>query len=493
MNQRYFKNKGNKGSILVTAFLLSVIVAMSIIWMTTTLMDHQKINRRRREMNASYYAAQAGLAQVQQWGNYPAEYDGGGSSGLFLRNSDNTFPNLATALPKDSGNVITVSSSKLRTFTSKYNVKISKISSLQLIAPATSDPVSCLFKVRSVGEVSSGVKRSIFAYMNPSPIQDIPLQLGAGIISLAAAAQVGNGKAHWGESWSKQPFDFLSKSQCDNLDKTNSAYDPFAKYRTESRLIFGPTWKIYNPSKPSQGGDVHDVMTAQFPGSPPASGNYENAFEQFIAPGVLQWPDFAGKYADFKSLAKSHGRYYSTDPAGNIYRDGVEDSAHLVDFNTEFSEADRVNSPYDLVFIDTIDGNPPAVNGSNLATVSNSGTGIGMKGIFYICANYDQAGAGNPADLPTAEKPILNADGSITLQVTNLPKVFLDGVIYTSGTMQFKGNPVVYGALVSNGGYLSGGTPDIYYNPRLKDGLQIPVGNVGSAFNILLQQNLPGT
>jgi len=493
MNQRYFKNRGNKGSILVTTVLLSVIVAMSIIWMTTTLMDHQKLNRRRREINASYYAAQAGLAQVQQWGNFPAEYDGGV---LFLRMPDNTFPNLAAALPINSGNVIkveTVYPSKLRTFTSKYNIKISKISSLELIAPATSDPVSCLFKVRSVGEASTGVKRSIFAYMNPSPIQDIPLQVGAGIISLAAGVQNGNGTAHWGESWSKQPFDFLSKSQCDNLDKTNSAYDPFAKYRTESRLIFGPTWKRYNPAKPQLGGDIYNEMTAQFPGSPPASGNFENAFEQFIPPGTLAWPDFAGKYADFKTLAKSHGRYYSTDAAGNIYRDGIEDAAHMIVFNTEFGDADRVNSPYDFVFIDTIDGNPPAVNGSNLATITNSGTGVGMKGIFYICANFDQAGAGKPYDLPTAEMPVLDINGQVILQVTNLPTVYLDGVIYTSGTMRFTGNPTVYGALISNGGYLSGGTPEVYYNPRLKDGLQIPVGNVGSAFNILLQQNLPGT
>jgi hypothetical protein len=235
-------------------------------------------------------------------------------------------------------------------------------------------------------------------------------------------------------------------------------------------------------------------MTAQFPGSLPASGNYENAFEQFIPAGTLVWPDFAGKYQVFKDFAQSHGRYYSTDASGNIYRDGIEDAAHLVVFNTEFGDADRVNSPYDLVFIDTIDGNLPAANGSNLATVSNSGTGVGMKGVFYICANYDQAGAGNPADLPTAEKPVgLDINGQFILQVTNLPKVFLDGVIYTAGTMHFQGNPVIYGALISNGGYASGGTPDVYYNPRLKDGLQIPVGNVGSAFNILLQQNLPGT
>jgi len=58
--------------------------------------------------------------------------------------------------------------------------------------------------------------------------------------------------------------------------------------------------------------------------------------------------------------------------------------------------------------------------------------------------------------------------------------------------MQFQGQPVVYGALISEGGYLSGGTPDVYYNPRLKDGLQIPIGNVGSVFRITLQQNLPG-
>jgi len=417
------KINSKKAAILVTTMFLCTIVALSTVWLVSTLLDQQKTNRRRRELLTAYYAAQSGLSQVLHWGNFPIEYDNNtGTSAFFFRDlTTNTFPNLEAALPRNSGTSLTITSNKLRSFVSKYNLDISKIESIELIAPADSDPVPCVFKVRSVGSTPSGAKRSVFAYLNPNPLQDVDLQLGAGIISLAMGIQNGNGIAHWGESWSRSDFSLINKSQADNLDNTSREYDPFARYRTEARLLFNSTWKE------GIGMDVVDVATARYPGRAPARGNYANGFEQFIPQGTLDWPDFLGSYQAFKDLARMHGRYYSTDSAGNIYRSGIKDKDHKVDFVIEFADADRESSPYDFVFIDTIDGNPPAANNSNIATISNSGTMAGMKGIYYICSNYRQGGSGNPADLHTAEKPILNSDGRVSFEMTTLRKVFLDG------------------------------------------------------------------
>ena len=313
-----------------------------------------------------------------------------------------------------------------------------------------------------------------------------PLIIPAALINLATVPQLGTGVVHWGESWSKANFNVLNKSQLGMLDKTSGSYDRWAKYRTEKQLLFNTTWKsgtgkdIYNETDP----------TRRLPASAPASGDYENGFEQRIPAGELQWPDFASKYNDFKQMAQQTLRYYTTDAAGNVYKGPVKDAAHLVVFDAEFGEADRVLSPYDFVFIDTFDGNPPAADGSNLANISNSGSSIGMKGIFYVCANYSQIGAGKPTALPNAEAPYLQADGTTGYKVVTLPQnPYLDGLMYVSGTMEFKGNPVIYGSVVSERGYKGTGTADIYYNHKLKDGIPIDPGNVGSVFRLDMQKN----
>src|SRR5690606_33895418 len=130
---------------------------------------------------------------------------------------------------------------------------------------------------------------------------------------------------------SKGDFNMLNKSQMSYLIPSNASYDPHAKYRTEGQIIFPGNWSW------GLNRDLYDPSATQ-PGAPPASGNYENAFFQHLPPGTLNWPDFP--YEVFKELAQSHGRYYSTDAAGNIYRNGIETSANRVDFLTEFGVPD---------------------------------------------------------------------------------------------------------------------------------------------------------
>ena len=488
--------KPNRGSILVWAFLITMISSVSALLMVKTLLDHQHTNRRRREMRNAYYAAEAGVAQVMHWGNNPEEYDNLDSGGLFYRDPDTgEFPNLTDTLNEEGEYVI--SGQLLAEFASKYNFDVSYIKSIMLIPPdPENDPVDCLFKVRSEGQTPSGANRRVMAYIEPNPMDTTEVKISAGLISLATAMQNGNGRVHWGESWSKADFYMLSKPQSQYMNINDPDYDPFARYRTEGNLIFPSSWKIYDPSKPKKPGDVHDVDTARFPGSPPASGDYENAFEQLIPEGELTWPDLGSKYQQFKEHALLHGRYYSTDEEGNIYKDGIEDEEYKVDFDTEFAVADRSDYPYDMVFIDTTDKNPPAADGSNIATINNSGQNNGMKGIYYICANYKQGGSGNPADLDV-EKPVYNEEGEVELIPWHLPEksstgntgVYLDGVMYLAGTAHFQGNPVIYGSVIAERGYLSGGTPEIYYNYNLKQGLEIPNGNVGSVFYCKLQKN----
>jgi hypothetical protein len=479
-----FKSSRKRGSLLMVSFILCMIVSTGAMLMIKNLLDHQRTNQRRRDLNRAYYAAEAGVAQILHWGNYPEEYDNLNKDGLFYRDPESAeFPNLTEAL-NDQGEYV-ISGDLLATFASKYNFDVSNINEIVLIPPdPDNDPVPCLFKVRSEGATPSGSTRRILAYIQPNPMEPARITLNAGLICLSHARQLGNGHVHWGESWSKGDFQILQKPQCADLDNTSGEdiYDPFARYRSESQLLFRSSWKS------GVGLDIYEEATRRFPGTEPASGNFSGAFEQFIPEGVLEWPDFLSVYQQFKNHALSHGRYYSTDDKGYIYKDGIEDRDHRVDFEKEFGIDNRETSPYDFVFIDTIDGNPPAADGSNLAEIRSAGDGKGMKGIFWIGGNFRQAGEGEPEDL-LVEKPVLNQDGTISLEEVTLPLVYLDGVMYIAGRADFRGNPVVFGSLVVEQGYDSRGTPDIYYNYKLKDGLDIRKGNVGSTFHVQLQKN----
>ncbi len=392
---------------------------------------------------------------------------------------------------------------------------------------ATLPPGSTLtpeFVVRSVGVSEHGLRRASIAFMDISPF--IKLVLPAALVSWNTATAFGNAAVHWGESWSKLNFNMLNKSQVDGyLDRTASGWDKWAKYRTEGKIVFPNNWQWKNSTPYNQPGKLYlDANSdgiqdtgatlgakGRQPGLfPDGSGNYRDAFYQDVPVGSMQWPDFASFYDEFKEFAIDHGRYYTTNSSGQILKDGVpvtgfkEEFTKWADANADGSvtSTERHDAPYDIVFIDTTDGLPPAANGSNLATVQLAGNGAAFKGIYYICANFDGQGVGNPPDLIQVEKPTdddndgiagepEDSDGVISGGVPNgsdLSKIFLDGVIYSAGTMSLSGNAGIYGCAVAQKGFTGGGTPNIWYNWRLKNGLNLQNGNAGSRFRTVLRK-----
>ena len=357
-------------------------------------------------------------------------------------------------------------------FTASADYAVAKIKEIELIEPDASDPVPCMFKVRSVGQSPNGVERTVLAYLDGNP--SITIALPAALISFNEVGVWSNCRVHWGEAWSKNGTDMMQKSQSKHLDSSSASYDKWAKYRSEGEIRFDTTWKW------GAGKDLFDPTRSQV-GAAPASGNYADAFEQYLPEGTLEWPDFLSQYQVFKDHAIATGRYYSTDAAGNVYRDGVEDADHKVDFGAEFDIPDRGDGTYDFAFIDTVDGQPPAVDGSNLATITVAGGSFGLKGFYWLGAHYEGTGVGDPLAVDYAKDPDGNAN--------TLSKVRLDGVLYSAGTVAMGGNDGIYGSVVAEHGYAGGGTPDIYYNVELENGLPLSNGNVGSTFRVVMQTN----
>lgn len=471
-----------RGSMLAVTMVVMTLATVSTLVMATSAIDHKRLGDRRFELSKAFYMAEAGVAMVVQWSNDPASYTP--NRNLFRRDPmTGEFIWLEAALGmSDDGDDIGpigggeetpdgidadrqglttyhVPESMLVTLTSAADFEMGSVASLAIIPPAASDPIPSLFKIRSTGVSPSGITRTVVYFANPNPILNIPLP--AAVISIAGASASGNARIHWGEAWAKGDFAMLNKSQMNYLLTEAEDHDPWARYRSEGQITFPANWQW------GLDGDLYDPARVN-PGEAPASGDYADAFEQHVSPGVLDFPDFGSEYQAFKNLALTRGRYYSTSATGTIYRDGIEDAEHAIDFMSEFAFPDRHVEPYDFVFIDTIDGNPPAADGSNLATITASGSSAGLKGVFYIAANFDASGVGSPPSLNA-----MNPDG----EVSALSQIFLDGVIYSAGSLALSGNAGVFGSVIAEGGITGGGTPDVYYNAALRNGIPIPIAS----------------
>lgn len=447
LSRHYASRRAN---VMMVAIIIAILGALISVWTARTLFDHGKLDLRKRELRRAFYAAEAGVQQVVGWANDPSTYPGGSS--FFTTDGNGNFANISAALASGSHQF---PEAYLAVLEDENDQEIARVVELYLDPPDAADPVSSLFKIRAVGESIRGVQRTVvmFANFNPVKLGGAP----APLISHDTAGFGGNAVVHWGEVWSAGPVEVPNKSQT----PTHSE-DPWYKIKTEDMLVFPSNWqtsKWYGA----------DDATAQQPLAD-EGGKLENDYgEVMYQHQDLDLPIY--DYQTYKDYAIKRGRYYSTDASGDIYRYGIETDQYRIDsFNDEFSVGDLGDSAQpDFVFIDTIDGNPPADDGSNLATIQISGNSTQVKGLFYLAANLDMTGIGNPPALQNAEKP--------DLTVETLSKIFMNGIVYVSGVIDSAGNASGYGSLITEDGYTGTGTPDIYYNHQMANGIPFPIAS----------------
>lgn len=502
--------RGRRGAVLLAiALTLTLVTAIGAVLMARTVLDQHRINERRRDLWRAYHHAEAGIAQIQQWGAYPSQFDpdttlfeaqippGLDVEDLLILSDESRYPVIAaldsegltvtetqldamgidgfvTESGWDLGRITRISILPLDDIQSSAEAHLTETEYRDSLYVSTNpdDDTYAYFKVLSRGVSSAGLEREVRAYLRPSLLALIASP--GPLISLATGAAFGNAKVHWGEAWSKTDFDMLNNSQV-----TYALTDPLVAWRSEAGFNWPSNWQ---ESATYQAGRLHD-KTADFPGLfPDGTGDWKEVFQQNMGAGTLSFPDFGGKYEDFKRLAKANNRYFTSDAQGNVYRHGQQ-----IDFYQAFTSPDA-DAPFELAFIDTIDQQPPAADGSNLATISVSGNneaGYRMRGFFYIAANFEVSGVGSP--------PSLGVESPLTSTDTTLQKIFLDGVIFAAGTLDMAGNAGVYGGILAEHGFVGGGTPDVWYNVGLEDGLELEKGNLGGPFTVVLTDNYSPT
>ncbi|MGC8740470.1 MAG: hypothetical protein ACP5UB_03335 [Candidatus Sumerlaeaceae bacterium] len=132
------------------------------------------------------------------------------------------------------------------------------------------------------------------------------------------------------------------------------------------------------------------------------------------------------------------------------------------------SNGNTSSLPDRILFIDTPQGTK---DGTPVNVSLGSSDAFFWKGMIYCNGNWSTSGGGafptvlmkNPDEY--AADPTGNTTGRL------VANCYLDGLLYVTGNMSRTGNATIYGTLVTKGGYGGTGSPDIYYNSRLKKGL----------------------
>jgi len=463
--------KRTDGSVLISVVVVLMLAAGAGLALTMTIQDYARMEAKGRDELQAYYAAEAGVLEVVSWFNTSGTVVASTASTLvplFVRNEEDEYATLAASLPSggiDIGN--DYDESLLPILRDAAGTKRASVTSLKIFPPgdfpqeqARLPYLICVVRSDSVARGGADKRVTLFLCYHNLKLDGAP---GA-IISQAAIDIDGNVKAHWGEVWSDANMSLPNKSQT-----PTELEDEWLKFRAQGSLEFASNWQVNKWGVPYHAGGEGDVVDGtDYPCQGVAYGDIGEYASMMEQNQTLDWPNY--DYEEVKYLARSKGRYYSTDADGNVYRDGIEDADHLLSDLSELNvEGERganwANVDYEVIFVDTIDGNEPTTDGANMATLRLSGSGASWKGFYYICANLDVTGMGQPDDIP-----IKRPDG-----VYFDKEAFMDGILCVRGAYDGAGNEVVYGSIYAKGGFTGSGTPDVYYNVDLRDGIPFPL------------------
>ncbi len=198
--------------------------------------------------------------------------------------------------------------------------------------------------------------------------------------------------------------------------------------------------------------------------NPPLPENVH--LHQYPTPGVRldQWD-----YDSLKKIALRWGTYYRLDHGGQLHLQGASDSDQGIR-PADALESQVIGDHRGLVFIDTVDGQPPRVD--------NMGTLVLDADYFegflvvqgHIVLRPRAVGKSVPALSPS--QPGTQSLG--TRVPVQLSGIHINGLLYVAGAIRIERSARLYGAMMAGQSVLSIGTGtgiEVWYNTDLAQGL----------------------
>ena len=460
--------RGERGSALVVTLGLLLLTTLMGFATFRWSVDELGIAANQKATVQAQYVAESGAALMRQWfqepetfpdiGTFPAGYPAGDRSG-FLKRRRTDFRGVPSFFDSSGKSQFTGTSdvpdfwyqtvSDDSAILGETFIGIGALTGLKLYKPAS---VGAIGTVEATGTTGSGISRTVSMELIPSPIPPT-----------TAAVQIGpgpNGPApllvHWGDVKVMGNADLggslPSIPKKDSIAPVSGLpYPPSG--RRDPWIDFEVGGSITNPktscpdcTEPflSEGyGHLHQFQTAKDPGF-----------------GLDPWD-----YQALKAFAQTWGVYYTTDPAGFLYRDGLQDPASRMTPAQALAPEAIGNRP-GLVFIDTVDQRPP--DGANLATLDLPVDY--MEGIFSVQAHVTLRESGPGRSMEVRTPPLEGSDDPSTRQTVILSSIHAKGVLSVAGRLTVEGRPNVFGALIAQQGISGSGEPEVWYDADLRTG-----------------------
>ncbi len=468
-----------RGSILITTVVMLVVAGIAILAVIQLTTQNVRDVARSEARLQSFYVAEAGAQHVIHWFNRPNEspdppYFSPDETGNYLDAAGNSI--ITESLEIEAPHLP-------RIITGDRTTERGQVIRLFVEPPWDEDPPGTVARVTSIGEAGqSRVDSTVEIRLIDNRVPAITSP-GA-VISRHGATSGGLFQVNWGEIWAAHnlilPHPLRQKFP-------NQTDDPWFAARTEQHLIrHGESGIRYADGR----------VDGAFTSTPiePTAPNYHIPFlEDTLAPQNnnyrdyenlhqhvtdLAWPNY--DYETIKLLAQYHDfPIYRTTSDGRLItgEDPATGAPIIQTFEEVFNRKDGIH-PNDVIpeeappvyFIDTIDGNPPAEDGSNLAEIRVSGQGPFFYGNFFVAADMHLAGAGNS---PTLGDPI-RPDGSIGRSINNLR---LYGMFYSYGQAELQGSGDIYGSFHAEQGFSGGGNWEIFYDIQMQNENRVRIGS----------------
>jgi len=514
-----------KGFALVGTMVLLMIASAAVMAIMSFAKAMNDLTTKKITLEQTFYIAESGIHQAIHWFNKPIESPATST----IQNLIDTYgvdespfeEENVTNLPATDADLLTLIDNPGGSASSYGVFPEGHIKLLEVKGPRPSAPTNTVFTLYSTGVSADG-------HTEQTIVADVLLSKFSGIAVPSAIAAGGTVSAkgqfnlHWGEAWSLSDIQVPGKIAADKFSFNKSfptvSNDPLVKIITTG-MIYGNDGSVLAPAAPPEVA-VPPQSVARSPRLDSYDPEYDNMFQLWdrtSQPGDrLNIPDGEGNFPDeftyvvnelmsdleydlWKELALERGQYYRPDSSGEFY----DNEGHPLYVDSETNEITRASEtngssnkratinalslypqsgefdddvlPAGIIFIDTLDGNVPYDNGggdTNLYDLKLTGGSTTAdyfytKGVLYICGSLHVGGLG------PGSTPVL----SLTNPNTGSPEevnIWHNGLIFIEGDFENQGTSAVFGSIVAKKSFHSGGSPEVYYNVRLKSGMAFP-------------------
>lgn len=297
----------------------------------------------------------------------------------------------------------------------------------------------------------------------------VQLQLGAlSIPAIRAAVQVGQAlgtlqlgggspvMVHWGDL---RILGDLVVQRVEDLALKNIVA-PVTNQSYDQMLYAQDRWTEY-----WIGGIVSVIVPPAGQGANPALPDNVH-LHQYPMPGVRldRW-----EYDSIKKIALRWGTYYRLDHEGRLHPQGTSDSDHGIT-PADALGSQAIGDQRGLVFIDTVDGQPPNVE--NMGTlVLDTDYFEGLLAVQGHLVLRPRAGGKSVSVLSPSPTETASLGARVPVQLTG---IHVNGLLHAAGTIRIERSARLYGAIMAGESVTSIGTGtvlEVWYNADFAQGL----------------------